>query len=134
MISYIKIYGPPLGKALDALREMSLDMPEVCIMDTALYSQIYGVDPEMDAMPYSSGDTMMDLDEGILSLFGGRGDAAEKKCDEVISNKGEKLGEYDFFFEWFKAPTTDQVEALIEKIDETLEPLGVRYTITTKRR
>jgi 5,10-methylenetetrahydrofolate reductase len=52
----------------------------------------------------------------------------------VISNKGERLGEYDFFFEWFKPPTTDQVEALIEKIDETLEPLGVRYTITTKRR
>jgi len=50
----------------------------------------------------------------------------------LISKSGERLGEYDFFYEWFTEPKLDQLNGLIEKIDEALTPLGCRYTITTK--
>jgi len=56
----------------------------------------------------------------------------EKRCSTIISKSGESLGEYDFFFEWFKEPTMDEMNTLIEKVDEALESLGVKYTITTK--
>jgi hypothetical protein len=55
-----------------------------------------------------------------------------ERCGSIISESGEKLGEYDFFFEWFTEPTMVQVYDLLEKIDEALAPLGCKYTITTK--
>ena len=54
-----------------------------------------------------------------------------ERCDTIISKSGEKLGEYDFFFEWLEKPYTEQLNDLIEKIDEALAPLGSSYTITT---
>jgi len=51
------------------------------------------------------------------------GEISVKRCGKIISKSGEGLGEYDFFFEWFTKPTTDQVNELIEKIDEALAPL-----------
>ena len=57
----------------------------------------------------------------------------KERCESIISNSGEKLGEYDFFFEWFKEPNMDQLNALIERIDEALSPLGCTYKITTKK-
>ena len=50
----------------------------------------------------------------------------------IISKSGKKLGEYDFYFEWFKDPTMDELNNLIEIIDEVLTPIGSRYTITSK--
>ena len=50
----------------------------------------------------------------------------------IISKSGESLGEYDFFFEWFTKPTMSQVLGLITKIDEAMEKVGCRYSITTK--
>jgi hypothetical protein len=42
------------------------------------------------------------------------------------------VGEYDFYFEWFVNPNSEQVNMLIEAVDEVLAPTGVRYSITTK--
>jgi hypothetical protein len=42
------------------------------------------------------------------------------------------MSDFDFVFEWFKEPKMEQINMLIEKIDETLAPLGVKYTIATK--
>ena len=75
---------------------------------------------------------MMNLDEGLLTLFRGTERVSHRKCVEVLSSKGEKLGDYDFFFEWFKVPDKAQIDKLKEEIDEVLEPLDVEYTITTK--
>ena len=36
MKSYIKIYGPPHLKAIKALEEIAVDIPETCIMDQAI--------------------------------------------------------------------------------------------------
>ncbi len=40
MKSYIRIYGPPLLKAIRALEKIAVNMPEVCIMDTMIESSM----------------------------------------------------------------------------------------------
>jgi hypothetical protein len=119
--SFIKIYGPPVLKAIRELGKIAVDMPEVCIMDTVIAST------ESDPMMY----TAPEFSQGYFASFYPGGIEVER-CSNIISKSGQKLGEFDFFFEWFKDPTMDQLNMLMEKIDETLAPLGCRYTITTK--
>lgn len=114
MKSYIKIYGPPVVKALKALEKIAVDMPEVCIMHTE-----FAIEPELEG-------------ESRSSYFGGPEVISEERCNNIISKSKESLGEYDFFFEWFKKPTMNELHYLMEKIDDTLSKIGVRYTITTK--
>ena len=117
MKSYIKIYGPPILKAIKKLETVGVDFPEVCIMDTVI--AISG--PQFSTQ------------EGIADFFGGPGDITVKRCGNIISKSSESLGEYDFFFEWFVDPSTDQLNSLIENVDKALKPLKCMYTITTKR-
>jgi len=120
MKSYIKIYGPPVLKAIKKLRRLALDVPEVCISDV---------------ITESAQQPIFDTREGIIDFFGestGMREVSIERCNQLISDSGETLGEYDFFFEWFKKPTSDELNQLIQDIDEALEPLNVRYTITTK--
>jgi hypothetical protein len=128
MISYVKIYGPPLMKALKALEKAAVDMPEVCIMDSPIQAGL-----NVSGVTDYSGTASVGFDspQGIMEYFDSE-DMPKKRCDTIISKSGEKLGEYDFFFEWFEKPNMGQVEGLIKKIDEALEPLGVKYTLTTK--
>lgn len=130
MISYIKVYGPPLLKALEALRAIAIDMPEVCIMDTGIQTafQIPDASPNVSVSSEPGLDTL----EGIMTFFRGAGEISEKRCQDIISKQGERLGEFDFFFEWLKPPSMEQLESLIGQIDESLEPIGVKYTITTR--
>jgi hypothetical protein len=115
MKSYIKIFGPPVLKSLKELQKLSIDMPEVCIMDTII----------TQGTPF---DTM----EGTMSYFTTLGEISYKRCESIISKSGESLGDYDFYFEWFTEPSTDQLSSLMEQIDIALTPLGCKYTITTK--
>jgi hypothetical protein len=121
-ISYIKIYGPPVLKAIRELEKIAVDFPEVCIMNTVIAST------ESDPMMY----TDPEFSQGYFSAFY-PGEIEVERCSDIISNSGQKLGEYDFFFEWFTDPTMDQINQLMEKIDEALTPLGCNYTITTKK-
>jgi hypothetical protein len=129
MKSYVKIFGPPIGKAIVALRKVAVETPEVCIMDT-------GIAATLDSASYSTsslaGAPALDTMEGVQTFFGGAEAIPEERCDTIISKSGESLGEYDFFFEWFQTPTVAMVEDLILKIDEALTDVGVRYTLTTK--
>jgi hypothetical protein len=129
MKSYVKIYGPPLLKALKALEKVAIDMPEVCIMDTTIQAAVGA--PEIPGASFGAADISFDTPEGVMTFFG-IDDIPEERCDTIISKSGETLGEYDFFFEWFTKPNMAQVEDLIKRIDEVLEPLGVKYTLTTK--
>ena len=114
-----------MGKAIEALRKVAVDTPEVCIMDTSIATAL--------DMPSSmTGATTLDTLEGVQTFFGGAGAISEERCDSIISKSGESLGEYDFFFEWFQKPTVAMVEGLMSKIDEALAGVGVRYTLTTK--
>ncbi|MFC1802406.1 hypothetical protein ACFL0D_00400 [Thermoproteota archaeon] len=127
MKSYVKIYGPPILKSIKGLEKIALDMPEVCIMSPSIKAAI-GID---FSTPYGGGKAIFDSPEGVLSYFG-VDDLTEERCNTIVSKSGESLGEYDFFFEWFKNPTMEEINDLIERIDNTIEPLGARYTITTK--
>ena len=129
MISYVKIYGPPLLAALKALEKVAIDMPEVCIMNTTIQAAVGA--PEIPGASFGAADISFDTPEGVIAFFG-VDDISEERCNNIISKSGESLGEYDFYFEWFTKPSVAQVEDLIEKIDEVLAPLGVKYTLTTK--
>lgn len=135
VLTFVEISGDDYKKALDALRELSLDMPKVCIMDKTLYSQLKKVytiergggfiyDPQM---------AMMNLDEGLLTLFRGVDRVAHKACAEIISGKIDRLGEHDFLFEWLKEPSQEQIDALNKDIKKVLDPLDVEYSIETLR-
>ncbi len=126
MISYVKIYGPPLMKALRALEKVAVDMPEVCIMSVNIQAA-----RDLPAVSsYRAEGPSLNNVQWATQYFGGS--IPEERCDTIISKSGETLGEYDFYFEWFKKPDMAQVEDLIERIDEALTPIGVKYTLTTK--
>ena len=127
MRSFIKLMGPPLGKAISELEKIAIDIPQVCIMDEAI---LHGIPREL------AGDVgeSIKYTEHVERFFIQRtGIAVEtERCSRIISKSGRELGEFDFYFEWFKKPTLDELQNLIEKIDDTLASIGVLYTITTK--
>ena len=118
-ISYIKIYGPPVYDAIKELEKISVDMPEVCIMNTIIDSTL---DPDVYKNPNYISSYFAEIPVNIQV----------ERCNNIISKSGQKLGEYDFFYEWFTKPTVEQINELIKKIDKTIKSLGCRYTITTK--
>ena len=129
MRSYIKIYGPPVLEAVRELEKLAIDMPEVCIMDYVIAHDIsQSIAAELDVSKVSA--------EGgsVPGFFMQRTGVVlpVERCHSIISKHGQKLGEYDFFFEWFEKPSTAQLNELIRRIDEALKPLGCFYTITTK--
>ena len=116
MRSYVRIYGPPLLKAMRELEKLAISTSEVCIMD----SMIETAAPQFNTQ------------EGIMNYFSAVGGIPEKRCGTILAKSGIKMVDYDFVFEWFKEPKVEQLNMLIEQIDEALAPLGVKYTITTK--
>ncbi|MFH2110008.1 MAG: hypothetical protein ABIJ47_01985 [Candidatus Bathyarchaeota archaeon] len=128
MISYIKLFGPPIYDAIKVLEKIAIDMPEVCIMDTMIAASVpvsgYGTDDRMGGTTLVPG--------GVYNYFLEMGEITRERCDNIISKSGERLGEYDFYFEWFTKPNMDQMNDLIQAIDKALAPTGVRYSITTK--
>jgi len=129
MRSYIKIYGPPILEAIRELEKLAVDMPEVCIMD-----QVIQKDLSPKIAREVGGSAVETFDVSISGFFMQRTGVvvSVKRCHSIISKHGQKLGEYDFFFEWWEEPKTAQLNDLIRKIDEALKPLGCLYTITTK--
>jgi len=129
MRSYIKIYGPPILEAIAALEKLAVDIPEVCIMDYVI---------QKDLSPKMAGDvggsTVDTYSVSVPGFFTQRTGVVVpvKRCHSIISKHGQKLGEYDFFFEWYEEPETSQLNDLIRRIDDALKPLGCLYTITTK--
>jgi hypothetical protein len=123
--SYVKLYGPPVFEAIQELQKIAVDMPEVCIMDQLFKNQ----SPSLQAAAVgTSQDMTMLYFERIGKPI------TVERCNKIISDSGEMLGEYDFFFEWFEKPDFDKLRELIKKIDKRLEPLNVRYSIVTKKR
>jgi len=128
MRSYIKIYGPPVLEAIKKLEKLAVDMPEVSIMDYVIAQDISpSVVKELDVGKVTAGGSIsgffLERTGVVLPV---------KRCHSIISKHGQKLGEYDFFFEWYEEPKGSQLNDLIGKIDEALKPLGCLYTITTK--
>jgi hypothetical protein len=114
--TYIKIYGPPVLPAIKALEKIAIDVPEVCIMNPILGASLPTFTPNPDALSKYFTDPRM----------------TPEQCSRIVSKSGESLGDYDFFFEWYKDATRKDLDNLVEKIDNALLPLGCRYTIITK--
>jgi hypothetical protein len=128
MNSYIKIFGPPLLKAVRELEKVAIEIPEVCIMDFVISSEISpGLAKDLGGNSVESHNLISDY------FFNGTSTRIPvERCQTIISRTSISMGEYDFRFEWRKKPTMKEVEELITRIDAALSPLGVRYTITTK--
>jgi hypothetical protein len=128
MKSYIKLFGPPIMKAITELEKIAIDMPQVCVMEAMISTEIpKNIAEDIGGHAERWGNVASTY---YLRNTGVR--VPVERCRDIISRLGESLGEYDFFFEWFQKPSVNQVEDLISKIDEVLLPLGVKYTITTK--
>jgi hypothetical protein len=145
MKSYIKIQGPPLLKSIKALEKIAVDLPEVCIMDSLIQTYAHAVvNRSLSPKEYNSdtskayAQTMteeswpLQLDAAAAKKYFEGENIPFERCSKMISKSGDKVGEYDFYFEWTKRPTSDQLSDLINRIDKALAPLGCRYTITTK--
>jgi hypothetical protein len=124
MISYLKLYGPPVYDAIKELEKIAIKMPEVCIMSSVIAASVPNYAERQEGTPLVPG--------GAYDYFSELGEITQKRCNTIISKSGQKLGDYDFFFEWFKKPEMAELNDLIKRIDKALKPLNVRYTITTK--
>jgi len=137
MISFIKIYGPPILKAIRALEKIAVQIPEVCIMDTIISHQVpqYVGRKRSQEPSKTSGDFLIaNAPEFAKRYFISSGiEIHTERCHNIISKSGVSLGEYDFFFEWFEEPDQEKMSELIIKIDQALAPLGCLYSITTEK-
>lgn len=137
MKSFIKIYGPPILKAIKVLERIAVQMPEVCIMDTIISHQIpQYIGRKRSRKPGKTyGDFLIaDASEFAMRYFNSSGIQIQtERCHNIISRSGVSLGEYDFFFEWFEEPNQEKLNELINKIDQALTPLGCLYSITTEK-
>lgn len=71
---------------------------------------------------------------GLMEYFRSSGVfVTEERCESIISESGQALGKYDFFFEWLEKPSMSQLRCLIVKIDEALADVGCLYSINTKK-
>ena len=130
MKSFIKILGPPVLMAIKELEKVAVDMPQVCIMDTTFLRDVpYSLARDVGGR-ITERNTRVNW---IGNYYKSHGvSITHERCENIISNSAESLGEYDFFFEWLKEPSSDQLNELLIKIDEALEPLGCFYKIVTK--
>ena len=137
MKTFIKIFGPPILKAKRALELIAASMPEVQIIDTI---NVQGLPKDM-SRDVGVSQTQR-AGRGSLGLYPGGGvrrhptshDIAVpvERTRSIVSNAGESIGDYDFFFEWVQEPTMEQVFDLLERIDVALTPLGCWYRIANK--
>jgi hypothetical protein len=117
-------------EAIVRLERIAVDMPKVCIWDTQILRDIppnLGRDIGGRAISQTRTDWVKSYYERRNVVISG------ERCQSIISSSGDSLGEYDFFYEWLEGPSMEQLETLIEKIDDALESLGCRYTITTRK-
>jgi uncharacterized protein YegP (UPF0339 family) len=113
MRTFIKIYGPPIAKAIRELEKIAANTPQVCIMDTFIQAGI---------------DNLQTYDD-IHSYFAPLGSINKERCSTMINFSGQNLGDFDFYFQWFEIPDLGQIHSLLGMIDEKLIPLGVMYNV-----
>ena len=119
--SYVKIYGPPVLKAIKALEAVAVDI-----------SKATGVKFDHKCLPHPTRvqSTTRDFEQYLKNMQRMYVDCYEPV--KLISDSHQMLGEYDFLFEWAEKPTMAKIESLVEKIDEALKGLGCHYTLVTE--
>ncbi len=119
--SYVKIYGPPVLKAVKALEAVAVDL-----------SKATGVKFNHKCLPYPNRmqSNTRDFEQYLKNMQRMYVDCYEPV--KLISDSHQMLGEYDFLFEWVEKPTMAKIEGLLEKIDDALKDLGCHYTLKTE--
>ena len=119
--TYVRIYGPPLLKAIKALEGVAVDM-----------SKATEVKFSHKCVPYPTRlqSDRRDWNNYLKNLQNTYTDCYEPQ--KIISDASMTLGEYDFMFEWTEKPTMKKIQGLIEHIDGALGDLGVHYSLTTE--
>jgi hypothetical protein len=119
--SYVKIYGPPVLKAIKALEAVAVDL-----------SKVTEVKFSHKCLPYPDRmqSNVRDFEKYLKGMERTYVDCYEPI--KLISDSHQMLGEYDFLFEWAEKPTMAKIEQLVERIDEALKGLGCHYTLVTR--
>ena len=138
MKSYIKLFGPPIGKAITKLETITINYPKVCMMNRAIIDNIpsylgndIGISKATETRDINT--PKLEWTDWVMRYSNSQGlSVSRERCMTLISKAGSDLGEYDFFYEWLEAPGSGNINELIEKIDNNLSSLGCLYTITTK--
>ena len=103
MKTYIKLYGPSIDKAFEALDELLKNLNKRYPYGESVSHIISVIDPNYD------------LHTGTL-----------------ISSGRMQIGDYDYAIEWKQPPQPDEVRSLLRRLDDALIYTGCRYTTTTK--
>jgi len=119
--TYVRIFGPPLLKAIKALEGVAVDM-----------SKAIEIKFSHKCVPYPTRlqSDKRDWNNYLKNLKNTYTDCYEPQ--KIISDASITLGEYDFMFEWTEKPTMKKIQGLIERIDGALGDLGVYYSLTTE--
>jgi len=119
--TYVRIFGPPLLKAIKALEGVAVDM-----------SKAIEIKFSHKCVPYPTRlqSDKRDWNNYLKNLKNTYTDCYEPQ--KIISDASMTLGEYDFVFEWTEKPSMKKILGLIENIDGALGDLGVHYSLTTE--
>jgi hypothetical protein len=119
--SYIRIYGPPLLKAIKVLEGVAVDM-----------SNKTEVKFSHKCVPYP---TRLQSDKNDWNAYLKNMQKTYTNCyepEKILSDASMTLGDYDFVFEWTSKPSIAKIEDLIAVVDTALAEVGVLYTMTTE--
>ena len=119
--SYIRIYGPPLLKAIKVLEGVAVDM-----------SNKTEVKFSHKCVPYP---TRLQSDKNDWNAYLKNMQKTYTDCyepEKIISDASMTLGDYDFVFDWTSKPSIVKIEDLIAAVDTALAEVGVLYTMTTE--
>ena len=119
--SYIRIYGPPLLKAIKVLEGVAVDM-----------SNKTEVKFSHKCVPYP---TRLQSDKNDWNAYLNNMKKTYTDCyepEKIISDASMTLGDYDFVFDWTSKPSIAKIEDLIAVVDTALAEVGVLYTMTTE--
>jgi len=143
MKTYVKIYGPPVLEAIRALESIAVGIPEVCIMNTIISTDLPSRIKKDIGLNIASVGNVRITDPVIANwandYFNSVGIAIKsERCRTIISESGitesgTSLGNFDFYFEWYKKPNMHRLENLIKSIDAAFKELGCMYTLETRR-
>ncbi len=118
--SNVRIYGPPLMKAIKALEAIAVDMSKAT--DLKFSHKCIPYPTRMHGNTNNWNEYLQNMKRTYVDCY---------EPVKIISDSSQVLGEYDFFFEWSQKPSMARIKELLEKIDKALGELGCHYTLTT---